>query len=153
MEKESKQPIAQDVKVSKIENPKKTEKIDEEKKALPKPTVKKINYNREKSYVKTGLTCTIFTILVTIISTVIISNARSFNQELVSLYVWICIVLFVVVLLPVFVASVIALVETCKRLKKSPAEKKNPKKIAEIMWYSLLIIAPIVITCITLTNL
>ncbi|MBQ7760968.1 MAG: hypothetical protein IJ400_02825 [Clostridia bacterium] len=157
MGNENKQPVTPKVIVSKREKPKK-----EEKKATPsKPATSKINYNKEKSYIKTGIVCTIITVLVVIFTIFSISNAKSFNEELVTLYVWVCIVLFVVALLPVLVASIIALVTTIERLKKelvateNKEEKKTPskKKIVEIVWYSLLILAPLVITCITLTNL
>ena len=158
MENENKQPVAPEVKVTKREKPKK-----EGKEAPKQNTPKKINYNREKTYIKTGIVCSVTTALVAIFTIIFISTAKSFNQELVRLYVWICVVLFVVTLLPVFVASTIALVKTSKKyraeytvkISENKTEQKPlpPKKVIEIVWYSVLIVLPLLITCITLTNL
>ena len=165
MENENKQPPVQGAKLSNIKMPKKednqqnkeTPKKEEPKKEAPKKeepkkkTPKRINYNRERSYVKTGVACTIVTALVIAFTTTFISTAKSFNQELVRLYVWICVVLFVVTLLPVLVASSIALIKTSKKYKKkgeasdNKNEKKSPttKNIIEIVWYSVLVVLPI----------
>ncbi len=165
MQKENKASVTPEVKVTKREKkPKKEDNKIEEKKATPsKAITHKINYNKEKSYVKTGIVCSVIITLVAILTIALISTAKSFNQELVTLYVWVCIVLFVVALLPVVVASIIALVTTIKRLKKELTVKENEsknekkplpkKKIIELVWYSLLIAMPFVITCVTLTNL
>lgn len=170
MENENKQPPVQGAKLSNIKMPKKEDNRQNKeapKKEVPKKeepkkiTPKRINYNRERSYVKTGVACTIVTALVIAFTTTFISTAKSFNQELVRLYVWICIVLFVVTLLPVLVASSIALIKTSKKYKKkgeasdNKNEKKSPttKNIIEIVWYSILVVLPILITCLTLTNL
>jgi hypothetical protein len=69
--------------------------------------------------------------------------------------------MFVTALLPVIVASTIALIKTIKSLKKLLANKEEKngkresptKKIVELVWYSLLIVVPLLIACITLTNL